>query len=119
LKVAIRPSITCREAKTPQPRIQLEVGELSVEFTFSAAYVDRMAAQETTQEQILCLLRKDPTLTRKALADRIGITADGVKYHLDRLRDVGRIRHVGPTKKGRWEVIEPGEGKRSEKPTGG
>jgi ATP-dependent DNA helicase RecG len=117
----------CHEARTPEPRIEVEAGELSVEFPFSAAYVDRMAAQETaqettretTQEQILSLLREDPTLTRKALADRIGITADGVKYHLDRLRDAGRIRHVGPTKKGRWEVIGPDEGRRSEKPTGG
>jgi predicted HTH transcriptional regulator len=41
---------------------------------------------------------------------RIRVTPDGVKYHLDRLRKAGRIRHVGPTKKGRWEVLEDDEG---------
>ncbi len=63
-------------------------------------------AQETTQERILALLREDPRLTRRGLAARIGITPDGIKYHLAKLRKAGRIRHVGATKKGRWEVID-------------
>ena len=64
--------------------------------------------QETTQERILTLLRENPRLTRKVLAVRIGITADGVGYHLANLRKAGRIRHVGATKKGRWEVLDDG-----------
>ena len=64
--------------------------------------------QETTQERILMLLRENPRLTRKVLAVRIGITADGVGYHLANLRKAGRIRHVGATKKGRWEVLDDG-----------
>ena len=62
--------------------------------------------QETTQEKILSNLREEPTLTGKLLAQRLGITEDGVKYHLNKLRAVGRIRHLGSTKGGRWEVIE-------------
>ena len=62
--------------------------------------------QETTQEKILALLREDPGLTRRDLATRIGITADGIKYHLDKLKRAGRIRRVGATKKGRWEVLD-------------
>ena len=52
------------------------------------------------------LLRVQPTMTRKELAEHIGITSDGIKYHLDKMRASGRIRHVGPTKKGYWEIIE-------------
>ncbi len=52
----------------------------------------------------MALLREEPTITRGALADRIGITSDGIKYHLAKLRKIGRIRHVGPTKKGRWQI---------------
>ena len=66
----------------------------------------RGATQETTRERILALLREDPRLTRRGLAARIGITPDGIKYHLAKLRKAGRIRHVGATKKGRWEVID-------------
>ena len=64
--------------------------------------------QETTQERILTLLRENPKLTRKVLAVRIGITRDGVGYHLANLRKAGIIRHVGATKKGRWEVLDDG-----------
>jgi ATP-dependent DNA helicase RecG len=89
--------------------IRVDPREFWLEFPFSAAYLDSLASgrttQETTQEQILALLREAPALTRKALADRIGLTADGIKYHFDRLRDAGRIRHVGPTKKGHWEIM--------------
>jgi ATP-dependent DNA helicase RecG len=62
--------------------------------------------QETTQEKILAGLRIEPTLTRKLLAQRLGISKDGVKYHLNKLKAAGRIRRVGPTKGGRWEVVE-------------
>ncbi len=66
------------------------------------------AESRPTRDRILALLRSDPSLTRAALASRIGITPEGVKYHLDKLRKAGRIRHVGPTKKGRWEILESG-----------
>lgn len=62
--------------------------------------------QETTQEKIMGYLRAEPTLTRKLLAQRINISEDGIKYHLNKLKAENRIRHVGPTKAGRWEVIE-------------
>ena len=60
----------------------------------------------TTQERILALLKAEPGITRRLLAERIGITPDGVKYHLDKLRAAGIIRHVGATKAGRWEVLK-------------
>ena len=60
----------------------------------------------TTQERILALLKAEPGITRRLLAERVGITPDGVKYHLDKLRAAGIIRHVGATKAGRWEVLK-------------
>lgn len=59
-----------------------------------------------TRDRILALLRSDPTLTRTALAPLIGITPNGVKYHLDKLKKAGRIRHIGPTRKGQWKILE-------------
>jgi len=45
--------------------------------------------QETTQEKVVTLLRANPATTRLVLAKALGITADGVKYHLDKLRAAG------------------------------
>ena len=60
----------------------------------------------TTRERILALLKAEPRITRRLMAERIGITPHGVKYHLAKLRKAGIIRHVGPTKAGHWEVLK-------------
>jgi ATP-dependent DNA helicase RecG len=49
----------------------------------------------TTQEKIIACLKAEPTLTRKLLAQRIGISEGGIKYHLNKLKAAGKIRHVG------------------------
>lgn len=61
--------------------------------------------RKTTQEMILGLLKQKPASTRRELADRLSLTPDGIKYHLDKMRKAGIIRHSGPTKKGHWEIL--------------
>ena len=65
-----------------------------------------VTTQETTQEKIIACLKAEPTLTGKLLAQRVGISESGVKYHLNKLKAAEKIRHVGPTKAGRWEVTD-------------
>ena len=60
----------------------------------------------TTAERIIEEIRKHPFTTREQLAEVIGITPDGIKKQLDKLKKAGKIRHVGATKKGHWEIIE-------------
>ena len=62
--------------------------------------------QQTTAERIIEEIRKHPFTTREQLAEIIGITSDGIKKQLDKLKKAGKIRHVGATKKGHWEIIE-------------
>ena len=62
--------------------------------------------QQTTAERIIEEIHKHPFTTREQLAEIIGITPDGIKKQLDKLKKAGRIRHVGATKKGHWEIIE-------------
>ncbi len=64
------------------------------------------STQETTAERIIEEIRKNPFTTRKQLSEVIGITPDGIKKQLDKLKKAGKIRHVGATKKGHWEIIE-------------
>jgi len=91
----------CRNAGRALPTLTYEKLGLWVEFSYpSMSPPSEKASQETTQERILALLQQEPTLTRTALAARIGITAGGIKYHLTRLTERGRIRHVGPTRRG-------------------
>ena len=64
------------------------------------------STRKTTAERIIEEIRKYPFTTREQLAEVIGITPDGIKKQLDKLKKTGKIRHVGATKNGHWEIIE-------------
>ncbi len=106
----------CRAQGLPAPELKVEGEDFWTTFRYSSQSIapDNFGAtqettRETTQERqsdrIIAALRRDPTLTRIQLSAQIGITADGVKFHLDKLRKNGRIRHIGSTKAGSWEVL--------------
>ena len=66
------------------------------------------STQETdksTQEMILDEIHNHPFTTREQLAKVIGISPDGIKKQLDKMKKAKRIKHVGPTKGGHWEII--------------
>ena len=60
---------------------------------------------QKTDVRILRILMVNPRATRHALAIATGLTDDGVKWNLKRLKAEGRLRRVGPDKGGHWEVI--------------
>ena len=64
--------------------------------------------QGNTKENLLNTLRTQPRLSVAALSALTGNTPSSVRHHLRTLQTAGRIRHVGPTKTGHWEVLEPG-----------
>ena len=61
--------------------------------------------QKTTQKIIEAITKKSD-ITQKELATIIGITEDGVKYHITRLRKQGLLKRIGPDKGGYWEVLK-------------
>ena len=65
--------------------------------------------QKTTQkitQKIIEAITKKSDITQKELATIIGITEDGVKYHITRLRKQGLLKRIGPDKGGYWEVLK-------------
>ena len=61
-----------------------------------------------TEGRILDILRHQPDASRSGIAEALGgiISAEGVRYHLRKMTATGKIRHVGPTRGGHWEVLE-------------
>ena len=55
------------------------------------------------QLDILQIIKDNPTVTRKILAEMLGINESAVQKHLETLKENGVIRHVGKTR-GHWEV---------------
>lgn len=65
-------------------------------------------SQEMSQDTaaaICALLRQQPKMTTKKIAEALSISQRTVLRHLDRLKEAGSIRRVGPTKGGKWEVL--------------
>ena len=83
----------------------------STQETVKSTQENPLSTQKTTAERIIEEIRKHPFTTRELLAEVIGITHDGIKKQLDKLKKAERIRHVGATKKGHWEIIEKQENK--------
>jgi ATP-dependent DNA helicase RecG len=93
------------------PKVQYELNPVYVKAVFPRPKISmpttaQETTQETTQEIILKLIKNNPSVTRNDLADKTGLSPDGVKYHLALLKRQGIIKHTGSTKKGKWEAIE-------------
>lgn len=73
--------------------------------------------QETTQEtiqeieksisdQIVELMEIEPRITARQIAKHLGISFDGVRYHIKKLKAQSVIKREGSTKSGKWIVLK-------------
>ena len=62
-------------------------------------------AKRSSRDSILALLRKNPYMSTRDLAEEIGISAKGVEKQLGILKATNRLRRIGPDKGGKWEVV--------------
>ena len=67
----------------------------------------KKTTQKTTQKTgdiMLKLMKDNPSITMKELSDAIGVTTDGVKYHIRKKKDEGILEREGGDKGGKWIV---------------
>jgi ATP-dependent DNA helicase RecG len=92
--------------------LRFESSGLWTEFSFAEAYLQSIQAKtpiETpvkTSAQILTLLREQPTLRLVDAAALLGKSHSAVARSAKKMREEGRLRHVGPKKGGHWEIME-------------
>ena len=55
---------------------------------------------------ILDAVKENPLITMDSLSDLLKITKSSVQRRLDALVKEGKLRHIGPTNGGSWQVIE-------------
>ena len=74
--------------------------------TFKRREVEKTSEKTTqkTTQKVLELIRQNPSITRRELAERIGISEDGIKFNLNQLKQKGLLKRVGPDKGGYWEA---------------
>ena len=52
------------------------------------------------------LICKNPSISISAFAAVTSLTCDGVRYYIRRLTSQDRLKRIGGTKGGRWEVVK-------------
>jgi len=56
--------------------------------------------------KIVVEIMGNPMVSRREIAERLGISGDTVKEYLEKLKEKGVLKRVGPPRGGHWEVIE-------------
>ena len=85
---------TRRPQKTSSGRLAEKVGRKLVE------------ELAETQRKILDLMSGCPTISKRDLAAKIGISTTAIDKNIASLKAKGLVRRVGPDKGGRWETGE-------------
>ena len=60
---------------------------------------------KNTQQKILDEIRNNPTVTRIQLAEIVGISPDGIKKQIEKLKAANKIKRIGHKKGGHWEIL--------------
>jgi ATP-dependent DNA helicase RecG len=55
---------------------------------------------------VINLITENPYISIKELAESTGLSINGVRYHLDNLKQKGMLKRVGPDKGGYWHIIK-------------
>ena len=62
-------------------------------------------ATEKTTEKILCIIKNNPRVTYRELAEALAMTEDGIYWSVKQLRKQGLLHRIGGRKEGYWQVV--------------
>ena len=58
----------------------------------------------TTRDKILEIIQKNPRISRKEIADQLGLSIDGVRYHIRKLTEDKILEYIGNSRNGYWKI---------------
>lgn len=93
-----------KEGNTTQKSTQITAD--STQIASSDTHKSTQKASDSTQKRILEIIEETPHASRKDIAERIGISEDGVKKQLANLKRMGLIERVGAARGGYWKIIQ-------------
>lgn len=91
---------------TQKPSDSTQITADSTQIASSDTHKSTQKASDSTQKRILEIIEETPHASRKDIAERIGISEDGVKKQLTNLKRMGLIERVGAARGGYWKIIQ-------------
>ncbi|MDR3049943.1 MAG: hypothetical protein LBV16_08970 [Elusimicrobiota bacterium] len=92
------------EKTTTEPKITTQEKSKPIQ-TIAKTTQENTEGISKSQKIILDAIKKNPAITTKELAIVLGLTMDGAKWNIKALKVKNKIRHIGATKKGVWEIL--------------
>lgn len=82
---------------------EVEHEVMTVEY---GSYFNPRKKQKEDLEAVVDLMRENPQITAKQIAEKVGISTSGVYQRITKLRKSNRVRFVGKGGIGYWEILE-------------
>ena len=92
-------------AGLPMPMVENFCGGVRVTLQRKNVVKSALKNVEKSVEKVWRLMKENPYITTKQIAENIGLTIRGVEENIKKLKKSNRIRRVGGDKGGHWEVV--------------
>ena len=74
--------------------------------TIDKIIIEQNSTKETTEEKIINLIKMNPNITQNEMAEKLGLTRDGISYNIKNLKDKKIIKRIGSPKTGTWKILK-------------
>ncbi|RLG13072.1 MAG: hypothetical protein DRN71_05445 [Candidatus Nanohalarchaeota archaeon] len=95
------------------PKVSGEVDYYRIEFYFDSIRTSQKQGVEKgvenisdKQKTILDLIRKNPPISKEQIEIQGALTKKSVDYNIQKLKDMGLLKRIGPDKGGHWKIIK-------------
>lgn len=90
------------DEKTTQATTKTTQGTTQATIKTTQAIQEKLSEEDKT---VLAVIKKQPDLTQKEIAAKLGWKVDRVKYYTKKLRQQNIIKREGSSQKGNWEIL--------------
>jgi len=91
------------------PSFEESGGSFRIIFTRPASETVEKTVEDTVEknsEKILELIKENPQITVKIIAERLNMSRRGIEWNIKSLKEKGLLKRIGPDRGGYWEIIE-------------
>ena len=60
---------------------------------------------EKTSEKIILVVKENPSISAKEIAEKLGVSSRAIEMHIAKLKKNNIITRIGPAKGGHWAVV--------------
>jgi ATP-dependent DNA helicase RecG len=91
-------------SKEPDTEFEEYAGLFITRFKRKGGKISPPIIPPKTEGKVLALIRENNKITKEELAEKLGLSSDGVRYYIRKLRKKELLRWEGDSRKGEWVV---------------